>query len=125
MGEAMPAFTVQINCGSGMQSIDTAYKYIRDGSADLILAGGAEALSHSPLLLQQNAVHWLADFQRAKSLGQRLKSIMRFRPWDFKPVIMLFKRCPKLLKSIMTGLKSQVRKRIMLFKRCIMRFRPC
>src|SRR5690625_1432809 len=48
MGEAMPAFTVQINCGSGMQSIDTAYKYIRDGSADLILAGGAEALSHSP-----------------------------------------------------------------------------
>ena len=24
MGEAMTAFTVQINCGSGMQSIDTA-----------------------------------------------------------------------------------------------------
>src|SRR5690625_2818488 len=87
MGEAMPAFTVQINCGSGMQSIDTAYKYIRDGSADLILAGGAEALSHSPLLLQQNAVHWLADFQRAKSLGQRLDRIIRFRPWGFKPVI--------------------------------------
>ncbi|HEY9121220.1 MAG TPA: acetyl-CoA C-acyltransferase, partial [Marinobacter sp.] len=35
MGEAMPAFTVQINCGSGMQSIDTAYKYIREGDSDL------------------------------------------------------------------------------------------
>ena len=32
MGEAMTAFTVQINCGSGMQSIDTADQYIREGS---------------------------------------------------------------------------------------------
>jgi len=40
MGEAMTAFTVQINCGSGMQSIDTAYRYIQDGVSDLVLAGG-------------------------------------------------------------------------------------
>ena len=40
MGEAMVAFTVQINCGSGMQSIDTGYRYIREGVSDLILAGG-------------------------------------------------------------------------------------
>ena len=39
MGEAMVAFTVQINCGSGMQSIDTGYRYIREGVSDLILAG--------------------------------------------------------------------------------------
>ena len=32
MGDAMPAFTVQINCGSGMQSIDIAYQYIREGT---------------------------------------------------------------------------------------------
>ena len=37
MGEDMVAFTVQINCGSGMQSIDTAYRYIREGHADMIL----------------------------------------------------------------------------------------
>lgn len=53
MGTAMPAFTVQINCGSGMQSIDTAFKYIRDGRSDLILAGGTEALSHSPQWLRK------------------------------------------------------------------------
>src|ERR1700683_4737174 len=56
MGEAMVAFTVQINCGSGMQSIDTAYRYIQDGTADLILAGGAESLSHAPLVFSQGAV---------------------------------------------------------------------
>ena len=50
MGEAMVAFTVQINCGSGMQSIDTGYRYIREGVSDLILAGGAEALSYAPAL---------------------------------------------------------------------------
>ncbi|WP_439510835.1 acetyl-CoA C-acetyltransferase [Marinimicrobium koreense] len=87
MGEAMPAFTVQINCGSGMQSIDTAYRTIQGGSADLILAGGAEALSHSPLLLQQKAVNWLADLQLAKSPMAKLKALGRFRPSLFKPVI--------------------------------------
>ena len=45
MGEKMVAFTVQINCGSGMQSIDTAYRYIREGVSDLDSGGwrrGAE-----------------------------------------------------------------------------------
>ncbi len=53
MGEAMVAFTVQINCGSGMQSIDTGYRYIREGSAEMILAGGTEALSYAPLVWPQ------------------------------------------------------------------------
>src|SRR5438045_5286853 len=45
MGETMPAFTEQINCGSGMQSLDTGYRYIPEGLADLILARSAEAVS--------------------------------------------------------------------------------
>src|SRR6202050_359245 len=40
MGEKMVAFTVQINCGSGMQSIDTAYRYIREGNSGLLLPPG-------------------------------------------------------------------------------------
>ena len=55
MGADMPAFTVQINCGSGMQSIDTAYRYIRDGAHEMILAGGTEALSQAPLVLSAEA----------------------------------------------------------------------
>src|SRR5437899_11863020 len=42
MGEKRVAFTVQINCGSGMQLIDTAHTYIRDRASDSILAGGPE-----------------------------------------------------------------------------------
>lgn len=87
LGEDMPAFTVQINCGSGMQSIDTAARYIREGSSDLILAGGAEALSHSPLLLRQDAVEWLSDLQQAKSVAAKMQAASQFQPGMLKPVI--------------------------------------
>jgi acetyl-CoA C-acetyltransferase len=87
MGEAMTAFTVQINCGSGMQSIDTAYRYIRDGSSDLILAGGAEALSQAPLIFRKSAVDWYARLFGARDLWSRLKAFAGFRPSFFQPVI--------------------------------------
>ncbi len=87
MGEAMTAFTVQINCGSGMQSIDTAYQYIREGKSDLILAGGAEALSWSPLLFRKSAVDWYARLFGARDVWSRLAALAGFRPSFLKPVI--------------------------------------
>jgi acetyl-CoA C-acetyltransferase len=87
MGEAMTAFTVQINCGSGMQSIDTAFRTIEAGKADLILAGGTEALSHAPLVLRRDATEWFGRFATARSLGQRVSALGGLRPRFFKPVI--------------------------------------
>jgi acetyl-CoA C-acetyltransferase len=87
MGEAMTAFTVQINCGSGMQSIDTAYRYIRDGGSDLILAGGAESLSHSPLVFSRSAVNWYSRMFGARDLMSRATALLGFRPSFLKPVI--------------------------------------
>jgi acetyl-CoA C-acetyltransferase len=87
MGEKMVAFTVAINCGSGMQSIDTAYQYIREGKGDLILAGGAEALSHAPLIYNRKAVNWFASMFGARDFMTRLKVFSQWRPSMFKPVI--------------------------------------
>lgn len=87
MGEEMPAFSVQINCGSGMQSIDTAYRYIQNGTGDLILAGGTEALSHSAMLYNNQAVKFFADLNNARSTGAKLKALSSWRPSFFKPVI--------------------------------------
>jgi acetyl-CoA C-acetyltransferase len=87
MGDAMTAFTVQINCGSGMQSIDTAYQYIREGRSNLILAGGAEALSHAPLIFRKSAVDWYARLFGARNLWARLVALTGFRPSFLKPVI--------------------------------------
>jgi len=87
MGEAMVAYTVQINCGSGMQSIDSAFRAIREGTSDLILAGGAEALSHAPLVLRDEAVDWLAGMQKSAGPMARMQSAFQIRPGDLKPVV--------------------------------------
>ncbi len=87
MGEEMPAFSVQINCGSGMQSIDTAYRYIQNGTDDLVLAGGTEALSHSALLYNRDAANWFAALNGARGTSAKLKALTAWRPSFFKPVI--------------------------------------
>ncbi len=87
MGETMPAFTVQINCGSGMQSIDTAYRYIQEGLSDMILAGGAEALSHAPLIFNRRAVGWFARLNGARDPWSKLVAMLGFRPSFLTPVI--------------------------------------
>jgi len=87
LGAEMVAFTTQINCGSGMQSIDTAYRYIREGSHDMILAGGAEALSHAPLVLRQSAVEWFGQMAQAKGPAAQAKAMAGLRPKFFKPII--------------------------------------
>jgi acetyl-CoA C-acetyltransferase len=87
MGEEMPAFSVQINCGSGMQSIDTAYRYIRDGGDNLVLAGGAESLSHSALIYNRQAVEFFSGLNNARTFGAKMKAVASWRPSFFKPVI--------------------------------------
>jgi acetyl-CoA C-acetyltransferase len=87
MGEQMVAFTEQVNCGSGMQSIDTAFRYIREGHSEMILAGGTEALSYAPLVWPQQGVRWFAGLAMAKGLFGKAAAVLKARPAYFKPVI--------------------------------------
>lgn len=86
-GTAMVAFTVAINCGSGMQSIDTAYQYIRQGQSDLILAGGAESLSHAPLIFGSKMVEVIGALNSAKTAVDRARAATAFRPSMLTPVV--------------------------------------
>lgn len=108
MGEAMTAFTVQINCGSGMQSIDTAYKYIRDGHSDLILAGGAEALSKAPMMLTEEAARWLAGLNSASSPQDYARQLAQFSPSQFKPEISLAKGLTDPIVGLSMGQTAEV-----------------
>ncbi len=90
-GDKVPAWTVQRNCASGLQALDSAYRNIASGRSNLALAGGTEAMSHSPLLYNRKMVDWLADWNMAKSLGQRVKTLASLRPGHFAPVIGLLK----------------------------------
>ena len=86
-GPSMVAFTVAINCGSGMQSVDTAYQYIRQGQSDLILAGGAESLSHAPLLFGAEMTQVFGALTAAKTAADRLRTLSTVRPAMLKPVV--------------------------------------
>jgi acetyl-CoA C-acetyltransferase len=47
----VPAFTVNMACASGLKAVDLAWRAIRDGDADVVLAGGVESMSRVPYLL--------------------------------------------------------------------------
>jgi len=90
-GRATPAWTVQRNCGSGMQAIDCAAQDIALGRAELVLAGGTEAMSRTPLLLNEAMVKLLADLGRARSLWAKARVLARLRPRHLVPVIGLLR----------------------------------
>ncbi len=48
----VPAFTVQRNCASGMQSITSAYQAIQAGDGEIYLCGGTESMSNIPYILK-------------------------------------------------------------------------
>lgn len=108
MGDQMVAFTMQINCGSGMQSIDTAFRYIREGSHDLILAGGAEALSHAPLVLRQSAVEWFGEMNSAKGPVAQARAMTGLRPEFFKPVIGLERGLTDPITTLNMGQTAEI-----------------
>jgi acetyl-CoA C-acetyltransferase len=88
-GEKIPAFTVQRNCASGLQAIDSAMKDIALGRHELVLAGGTEAMSRAPLLFNDKMVQWFSKQFSAKTPGAKLKNLLKFRPRNLSPVIAL------------------------------------
>jgi acetyl-CoA C-acetyltransferase len=49
--QEVPAFTVNMACGSGLKAIELAWRAVRDGDAEVVLAGGTESMSRVPYLL--------------------------------------------------------------------------
>ena len=90
-GHGVTAWTVQRNCASGMQALDTAMTHIAQGRSELVLAGGTESMSHAPVLLGGEMVDWLARWNGAKGVTAKLKALGRLRPTHLKPVIGLLR----------------------------------
>ncbi|MFW5894570.1 MAG: acetyl-CoA C-acetyltransferase [Bacillota bacterium] len=51
----VPAYAVNMVCGSGMKSVINAYTNIKAGMSDLVLAGGVESMSGAPYLIPGKA----------------------------------------------------------------------
>lgn len=86
LDESTPAWTVQRNCASGMQAVVSAMESIQLGRSQVVLAGGCEAMSQSPLLFSPAMVDWLLKLQQQKNVLGKLKTCLALRPAFFKPV---------------------------------------
>lgn len=87
--QSVPAWTVQRNCASGLQALDSAYHNIQSGRSELVLAGGTESMSRAPILYNDLMVNWLSLMMGAKSFGQKVAAFSKLRPAHLKPVIAL------------------------------------
>ena len=85
--EKIPAFTVHRNCASGMEAMTTAACKIRNGEAEIIVAGGVESMSNIPLFYGKKMTELFGNLFKAKTLSQRLSVLSTFRLHFLKPII--------------------------------------
>ena len=82
----IPAFSLNRACASATQAVTAGHDQIALGHADVILAGGAEALSDIPILASRRLADVLIEASKAKTVADRVRSFARIRPRDLVPV---------------------------------------
>ncbi len=107
-GHHVPAWTVQRNCASGMQALDSAALNIATGRSDLVLAGGVEAMSYAPVMLNNSMVAWLGDWSRARTFSAKLKMLAMLRPAHLVPVIGILKGLTDHVVGLSMGQTAEI-----------------
>lgn len=85
--QSVPAMTVHRNCASGLEAITVAAERMVAGRGEIYIVGGMENMSRVPLLFSEGAAGKFAKLSRAKTFGQKLAAMVKFRPKDFAPRI--------------------------------------
>lgn len=83
--KTVPAVTVSRACTSANQAISDAAALIEMGHAEVVMAGGAESLSHVPITASDKLAKTLVEASKAKSLGQSISPFKKIRPKDLIP----------------------------------------
>ena len=103
-GNKVPGWTVMRNCASGMQALDSAIANIHGGRADLVLAGGVDALSRAPLLYSDSMVRWFAAMMGMRTVNQKIGHFLKLRPAALlTPVIGLMKGLTDPVNGLLMG----------------------
>lgn len=82
-----PAYDIQQACGTGLEAAILVANKIALGQIDAGIAGGSDTTSDAPIGVGEGLREILLELNRAKTLGQRLKALGRFRPRDLIPEI--------------------------------------
>jgi acetyl-CoA acyltransferase len=84
--KSVQAHSVSRACASANQAITDGADQILLGHADVVVAGGAESLSHVPILHAEGFASALVAASKARTLGARVGALARIRPRDLVPV---------------------------------------
>lgn len=83
----VPAYTVHRNCASAMEAVSQGFLKIKAGVADVMVVGGTESMSNMPLIYSKQMTELFAQLMTAKTAGQKLGALSKFRPSFLKPII--------------------------------------
>ncbi|MEO0478368.1 MAG: thiolase family protein [Planctomycetota bacterium] len=87
--QQVPARTVARNCASGIEAVASAAQSVRAGDAEMVLTVGVEVMSAYPLIFGDAFRHLIGKLHRAKTLGQRIRLLTKFRLGFLAPRIAL------------------------------------
>jgi acetyl-CoA C-acetyltransferase len=82
-----PAYDVQMACGTGLQTAVNIGNKIALGQIEVGISGGVDTTSDAPIGVNEKLRKILLEANRAKTAGQRLKALSKFRPSMLAPAI--------------------------------------
>jgi acetyl-CoA C-acetyltransferase len=82
-----PAYDVQQACGTGLEAAILVANKIALGQIDSAIAGGTDTASDAPIAINEGYRQMILELNRAKTLGQRLKTLLALRPSFVLPSI--------------------------------------
>lgn len=87
LSAATPACDVQMACGTGLQAAIGVANKIALGQVESGIGGGVDTTSDAPIAVGEKLRKILLEVNRAKTGGQRLKALAKFRPSMLAPAI--------------------------------------
>jgi len=88
--ERSPAWTVNMNCASGLLSVTAGADMIRSGKAELVLAGGCESMSNAQVGMPDSFTKKAYGLTKAAG-PKKIAHVLGFRPSDLAPKMPSFK----------------------------------
>ncbi len=82
-----PGVDLQRACGTSLEAAILVGNKIALGQIEAGIAGGTDTVSDAPIVYPDDYRRILLDMHAARSLGDRIKPLLRLRPRHFKPVL--------------------------------------
>lgn len=106
--EKTPAYSVHRNCASAMEAVAQGCMKIGAGLASSMLVGGTESMSQMPLIFGDDMTELFTKLMAAKSSGDKLMLLGKFRPQMLKPVIAIMEGLTDPISGMNMGQTAEV-----------------